>query len=535
MRRNAIAVAVVFGIALFVRLTVIAQLQDEPLFRSPQLDGLEYLNWGSRMARGDFSWPADPIHGPGYPLLIAVGLAVTRTLAALHFLQALAGSVAAALLMLTASRLYGRLAGITAGIFYAICAPLVLIEVSFIAESVLVPLLVAALFTGTHRPIASGLLLGFATIVRPTAAILIPLFGWMIARERGRRVVPFLIAAAIPITPVVVLNTLTPGGAPAIQRAGGMNFYVGNTPRHDGTAWARPGGEWDSMRGMAWRAGVRSGSSEDRYFLAEAGREIGADPVAWLRLVASKATWLMQNDEIRDTHSFHFFAASSSMLAALPGYGVFIAFAAAGIYIATRERIHSPLILGTMLLAAITVVGLVVGTRYRTPVIPPLLIYGGLAFVWTAAKAAQRKHREIAAPAAVFLIVFALSHVRTHAPSHDFAEETALTALALRAEGDLSAARAAAQQAVALNPRRSVGWVALGDIEATRGDWRAAEEAWRRALAVDPRNARAWSHLALASIRRGDREGAEVALRRALSIRRDDEALHNLEVLHAGR
>ncbi|HEX6179381.1 MAG TPA: hypothetical protein VF057_13545, partial [Thermoanaerobaculia bacterium] len=447
MRRNAIAVAVVFGIALFVRLTVIAQLLDEPLFRSPQLDGLEYLNWGSRIALGDFAWPADPIHGPGYPLFVGLVLAIARTLSALHVLQAVLGSIAAVLLMVAAARMYGAVAGIAAGIFYAICAPLVLIEVSFLAESILMPALVAALFTGARRPVASGLLLGFATIVRPTAAILVPLFGWLIARDRGSRVIAFLIAAAIPIVPVLVLNTTT-GGSPAIQRAGGMNFYIGNSPLHDGTGWARPGGDWDLMRGTAWRAGVRGAASEDRYFLTHAIREIGSDPLAWLRLLGSKAIWLTQDEEIRDTHSFHFFAASSSLLRALPGYGIFFALACAGFFIAAREKGLSPLLTGYTLLIALTVIGLIAGSRYRAPIVPALIIYGALAVAWMAGKTAQRDRRALIAPASIFVVALALSQIRTHAPSHDFAEETAMSALALRAEGNLPAAQAMAQRAV---------------------------------------------------------------------------------------
>lgn len=526
MRRDLLLGAAVFLLALAVRLAVIAQLQDEPLFRSPQLDGLEYLNWATRIAQGDFTWPEEPIHGPGYPFFVAAILAVTRSLEAVHVAQAIAGAAAAVLVFAIARDLYGSLAAASAGVLHAVCAPLVFLEVSFIAEGLLIALLVGALWTAPRSPAASGLLLGLAIIVRPTAAALVPLF----LRPSGRTVL-FVVALALPVVPVVVTNATRPDKAAGVQTSGGMNVYIGNSPLHDGTAWARPGGAWDSLRGMPWRAGVRGAANEDRYFLAQTVREISADPLAFARLVASKALWLTQDEELRDTHSLHFFAASSALLRALPGYGLVFALGITGLVLAIVERRQSTLVTGCLVLMALTVIALVAGTRYRAPVLPALFIYGGAAVAWLSARASRKDYRAVAGAAALFFALLAATSVRTHPPSHDASEELALTALALRAEGRIEAAAETARRAVAANPRFSTAWVALGDIEVTRGDWARAEHAWRQALAVDPNNVQAWSHLALAEIRRGNRARAGELLRRALSIRWDAEAAHNLSVV----
>ena len=68
-----------------------------------------------------------------------------------------------------------------------------------------------------------------------------------------------------------------------------------------------------------------------------------------------------------------------------------------------------------------------------------------------------------------------------------------MTALALKNEGDLTAAADAARRAIAINPERDAAWVALGDIEATRDRWDEAEPMWRRAIEIAPNNARAWA------------------------------------------
>ena len=534
--RDRVGATIVFLLALATRVAVIVQLRDEALFRSPQLDGLEYLEWGRRIAEGDFAWPASLIHAPGYPLFIGAILAATGSTAAIHVTQAIVGAISALLVFEVARRHYGLLAGASAGVAHAICAPLVLIEVSILAEGLLIAFLVAALSSALGpRPSAlgvpAGFFLGLAIIVRPTAAILVPLFAWVSVRANRRSLAPFLIAVALPVVPVIVLNATSSDSALAVQTSGGMNFYIGNTPAHDGTAWARPGGRWDFARGMAWRAGLRGAANEDRFYVRRTLDEISADPAGFLRVIGSKLLWLMQDEEVRDTHSFYFFARSSALLRTLPGYGIFFALAIAGMFIAVRERAASPLALGYFTLVALTVVALVAGSRYRAPVMPALFIYAGCFVAWLATRARQQEWSRLLVPSLIFVVALAMTRARTHAESHDFSEELSLTALSLNNEGDADGAAVAARRAVATNSRNSATWVVLGDIEASRDDWRRAEHAWQQATRVDAGNARAWSHLALAYIRRGDEQRGLTALRRSVSIRADAEALHNLAVL----
>jgi hypothetical protein len=533
--RDRVAPAAVFVLALVLRLLVLAQLSDLPLFRTPQLDSLEYLEWASRIAAGDFSWPETPIHGPGYPMFLGGALAIARSLSGARVVQAFAGSVTALLIFLIASRLHGRRAAIVAGVLAACYAPLIFIDVSIFGEGLLVLLLTLVAYLTVRPPgrrpalvaALAGLAFGFAITVRPTALVLAPLF------LRRPKVLVFVAMAAYPIVPVLVHNWSASGDVVALQASGGMNFYIGNSPKHDGTAWARPGGEWDWLRGSAWRNGHRAPSDQDRFYVDQAFREIEAQPFRYARLIAAKALWLVQSDEIRDSHSFRFFELSSPLLRWLPGFGLVFAFAAAGLVAAVRQRELSYVVTGWIVLASAALMLLVIGVRYRMPLVPPLLVFAGVGVdaLWRAA--ANRQRREVVTLGGIALVAFALTHARDHHPTHDLTEERAMNALALLKEGNIVNARNAAVRATELGPRSALAWLTLGDIEASRGSWTAAEAAWRRAIACDARTARAWSHLALAFIRRGDGANAERALRRSISIKPEAEALANLERLRA--
>jgi 4-amino-4-deoxy-L-arabinose transferase-like glycosyltransferase len=523
--------AIVFAAALALRCAIVVQLGGTALFRTPELDSIEYFTWAQQIAHGDFSWPAAPSHGPGYPFFLAALLFVSRgSMFAVHVLQAVAGSVTAVIIAWIARRIAGEKAGLAAGLFAALYGPLALIDVSILAEGLFVLLLSASLLAviesmQSARPRAmlffAGTALGLAIIVRPTAAILIPVYAYFVWRRASRAAfLVFAIAVAYPVLPVLAHNWLATGDMLAIQSGGGMNFYIGNSPRHDGTAWARPGGTWDWLRGEAWRAGIRGAAREDQYYVGKTFAEMRAAPGQFLALVARKLIWLTQTEEIRDSHSFDFFLQRAPLLRVAIRFSVLLPFAVFGIWISRRSM---PWLLIAYLVAmSIGVVALVIGLRYRMPLLPALFVFAGIG-------AASLFDRKNLIPFAItFVVVFALTHLWRHAPTHELAEEWAMEGIALGKEHRVADALSAFGRANELDPRLGIGWTGRGDIELPLGKLIEAERAYVQSIRVDPRNARAYAHLALVRAAQNNRTGAIALLRQAIAIRPEEEALYNL-------
>ena len=522
--------AIVFAAALALRGAIVAQLSGTALFRTPELDSIEYFAWAQRIAHGDFGWPAAPPHGPGYPLFLGALLFVTRgSMFAVHVLQAIAGSITAVIVALIAKKMAGEKAGLIAGLFAALYGPLALIDVSILAEGLFVLLLSASLLAVlASRSRATfffaGTALGVAIIVRPTAAILIPVYAWFVWRQANRAaILVFALAIAYPVLPVLAHNWLSSGDLLAIQSGGGMNFYIGNSPLHDGTAWARPGGTWDWLRGEAWRVGIRGAALEDRYYVGKTFAEMRAKPDQWLALIARKLIWLTQTEEIRDSHSFDFFVQRASLLRVAIRFSVLLPFASFGIWISRRSM--PSLLIAYLIAMSIAVVALVVGMRYRAPLLPALFVFAGIG-------AASLFDRKNVVPFIVtFLIVFALSHVWRHAPTHDLAEEWAMEGIALGKEHRSADALATLLHAGELDPRLGIAWTGYGDVEMPLGKMTRAEEAYMQSISVDPRFARGYAHLALVRAAQNDRTDAIALLREAIAIRPEEEALYNLSGL----
>lgn len=534
--------AAVFAVALLVRLIVNAELADVVLFRLPQLDALEYLQWAQQIAAGHFPWPVPPPHGLGYPVFLGALLAVAGgSLGMVRTVQALLGAGSALLTAQVGARTLGRRPGLFAGLLAALCGPLAFLDVSLLGEGLLIFLLLLALlaFVALKRPVpralAAGAALGAATLVRTTAIALLPVFLVSLALERAPRRRTWATAALLTaaclglVAPVVWQISRVNGAFVPVQGFGGLNFYIGNSPAGDGLPAARLGSGWERLTSEAARSGITGPAAQDRYYRQKALREIAARPGAFARLLAEKALWLVQADEVRDTHSFYFFAASSPLLRWLPGFGLLFSLGACGIGIALsriRDDRRPVLLLGALAVFAATTVLLVVGSRYRAPLLPVLAMFAGLALTEMIAALRDslraRRFRTLGILAAAVLAAAGLAHVRRHAPSHNFAEEHALTGASLEGAEDYAGALEAYQHALAADPNAVAAWEGIGRSRIKQGDLQGAEEALRTALRRDPGSPRAHYYLAVVLQQTLRSDEAVRELRSTLALAPDD-------------
>ena len=112
---------------------------------------------------------------------------------------------------------------------------------------------------------------------------------------------------AVVIAPAVAKNWSV-SRTLSLQGYGGLNVYIGNSPQQSGRPTFRLGGAWDALNAEPSRAGITDPAAQDRYYLRKTLSEIRRQPIAYLRLLAAKLVWLVQAEEIRDSHSFYFFA-----------------------------------------------------------------------------------------------------------------------------------------------------------------------------------------------------------------------------------
>ena len=472
---------------------------------TPQLDSLEYLNWARDIAEHGWSWPVYPEHAPGYPYFAGAILALSGgSLMAIRMAQALIGALTCVLTARIAERTLGPRAYVPTGLLMALYGPLLYIDTAILAEPLFVFLLAGALNLaidagGRVRSwLICGLLVGAAAIVRPTAlavgaAFLATLRVRARRTDRTQAAGAFLLGVAVLTAPVAIANWRI-SGIPMIQAYGGMNVYLGNRPAGDGGARARLGGEWDRLEGEASRhAATRE--EQDHYYVSKALAEISERPVAYAGLLVSKAVWTLQDEELRDTHSYYFFVEQWPLLRWLPTFGWLMGLAVIGIS-TTRSADRTWLLVYTAAVMA-TLVFLVLGTRYRIPLVPAIAAFAGagVAALIEQVRAAQWQRAGVFAGVAV--LAWGLSEIRQDPASRNFSEEWAFTGLAHLQSDRVEDAEAAYRKAISLSDS-SFAWDGLGLVLQRRQLRIEAREAFERALQINPDNATAWLHLGLA-------------------------------------
>lgn len=339
----------------------------------------------------------------------------------------------------------------------------------------------------------------------------------MLWRSQKKRSVLFAAAAlaglVIVVAPVLLQNWRV-SGLPMVQAYGGMNFYLGNRPSGDGAARARLGGEWDALEGAASRAGTTR-NAQDRYYLARAFDEIEDQPAAYLQLLGSKLMWTLQDEEIRDSHSFYFFSAAMPVLRWLPSFGLLLACAVVGLAVRTPDSRWW--LFAYFLAMLMSVILLVVGTRYRMPLVPALFPFAGAGLAAMIERIRLKDVTRAAVLTAMVMAVWGFSEIRGDEPSYNVAEEWALTGLSLLQERKLEESEAAFRTAIGLD-ESSLAWDGLGLVLQRRELRILAREAFERAVRINPQNATAWVHLGFSHESTGNGREAIAAYRKALEI-----------------
>jgi tetratricopeptide (TPR) repeat protein len=495
--RSWIWLVVIFTAALATRLEAWRELAPIPLFRTPQLDSREYLDWASRLAAGDWSWPSPPPHGPGYPFFLAACLKFLGGIDAARFVQALGGSLDCVLVGLLAKRFFGPTAGGISGLLLAFEGPIVFHDVSILSESLLLLLSTGAvLICQESKPLragAAGALAAAAALVRPTALILLPIVAATLAhrsgsRKKGRRAILLCLGAAgFVLLPIALANRRATGSFLLVQGHGGLNFYMGNSPAGTGLPTARPGAGWETLETEAARHGKRLAGEQDRFYIQKALSEIAQAPVRYAGLLGRKLLWTVQADEIRETFSFSFFASQAPLLSWLPGFSWILVLALPGIFDAARQRPRPVVLFAWVGATAATCVLLLTSSRYRLPMLPPLAIFAGRGSVllFDSFKGGARERLATGGLLAAGILT---CHLSRHPPSHVFAEEWAASGYALIHEYDLEAADRAFVRAIEEDPRWSPAWGGRGVVAFDRGDLAASESLLERSVQLAPDN-----------------------------------------------
>lgn len=296
-RRDAIVVTLV---ALAARLGVVAWAASTI---PPTADGEYYHRLATRIASGEgytWLWPDGVVtyaaHYPvGYPALIGAAYALLGAKPVVAMLvNALVGTAGAWAAFDLLSRATSRRLAVAGGLVVALHPALVPYTAALMTEGVTAALLVIATAFAERAHgarargraiawfVATGVLMGMATLVRPQSLVLAPVLGWLATRAARAGLIGAILSTVLAVgvcAPWTARNCRRMERCALVSVNGGWNLAIGTQTT---------GGGWQEMVVPDACKEVFAESAKDECFGAAARGTIIRDPLRWLARAPAK-------------------------------------------------------------------------------------------------------------------------------------------------------------------------------------------------------------------------------------------------------
>ena len=404
--------AVLLVVTVGLRWGAVAQYEAEhPLANAPVIDELSYVQWGARIADGDWLGNEVFFQEPLYPYFIGLSFKLLGPdLHRLRLVQCLLGGLTALLVWAIANKLFGRRAAWIAAAAFAVFPPAMLLPSLFLKPNLFLPIF--ALFTvllidgrsSRKRWVLIGALGGLGALLRGNLLILLPCFFlWPFLRARLERK-PwgqaaghsglFAAGVALVLMPVFLRNWVV-GDQFALTTSGaGTNVYGGNNKDNPyGIAtefpWVRgiPRYEAGDWRREAERRLGRDldGSESSSYWLGQVVLSMGTDPALHLSILWNKLRLALNRYEVPDNHHIGWDARYVDVLRwPWPGFGLLGGLGLGGMLLACVRRDLRGKRLQLALVFVLylgTIVATVMSMRARLPLVVVLFPFSGYCIV----------------------------------------------------------------------------------------------------------------------------------------------------------
>ena len=555
--------AAVFALALLVRSIYLYEIRTIPFIEHLSVDAESYDAWARRIAAGD--WWGDEVfyQAPAYPYFLGVLYAVAgRNLWFVHGVQVVRGALSCLLVYLAGRRFFGHRTGLVAGLLLALYPPAIffdgLIQKAglglFLTTLLLYVLGRAQERAGAATFVVGGLVTALLALTRENALLFVPAIPvWMLVRFRDRPsrrrwgwIAGFLGGVGALLVPVGLRN-LSVGGTFALTTSQmGTNFYIGNNPQADGLyaplvpGRQGPAYERRDAEELAEQALGRAliPGEVSRYWFGRGRQFVQERPAAWLRLMLRKWALVWNHFEVPDAEGLCVYEQWSVLLRSMNlflHFGVLVPLGVAGVVLSWRHRRDLWILYLLVLTTAASVALFYVFARYRFPLVPVLVLFGGCACVegyerWrarrlhavavaaiSAAVIAMWVNRSVLPEAYYRSISYAnLGAICARSGQHDEAEQ--YLAVALKMCPDSAPAHRHLGHLRAEQGRTAESHYYLGLAAGEMNDLEGAATHYRLAIEADPRFLSAHYNLGAVLARQGRFDEAAAAMKRCLEL-----------------
>lgn len=512
-------------LALVLRLIHLGSRAELPDFREPLRDAAYHQYWAAAAATGDWTPPAgtpDPEIGahpylkpPGYPWFLSTVYRVLGTGPwAGRAAQILLGLLNVLLLYRVGTRFGGTAVGWFAAGFAAISWQMVFYEQELMEPVLLIALLLGFFDLASRWPeratparaAGAGALIGLGLLVRPNLALFLPVAAWWMYRHAPsaaprRKALPWVFAAAaLAVTLPATLRNLAVSGEPVwISANGGINLYFGNNPSANGLdpvsddipAW-NPFGYANLVEQLSAAEGRDLGYREASSVFAARARAFWREqPGRALALTLAKARYFWAANEIGNESAIREIRQASPLLRNLPfPFAFLLAAALTGLVMTWRsprtDRGTGTLLLGFVVVYALSFLPFFAAARFRIPVLPVLFVFAAAAVVDIDRRYQAGGFRGAGAWVAGLAGLWLLLSLNVSPGAARPGQVLVDRGISLARAGDWDGAEALFAEAVERDPADYIALYQLGNVQLREGRLAEAMTSFERSASIQP-------------------------------------------------
>lgn len=569
LSKEHLVVLVIFVLAFSIRLIYLQEIKTNPFFENPITDNLWHDTWAQEIARGNWVGEEVFFRAPLYPYFLG---SIYRVFGHDYYtprlIQTILGSLSCVLIFFIAKLVFNRTTAIIAALIACFYGVFVYFDGELLITSLVVfldLLLILTLLKTSEKWrsfswVFSGIVFGLSAIARPAILVfLVGVFIWMAIQKKGKILVQgyllLCFGIGVIVLPVTLRNYLVGKDFVLISSQGGINFWIGNNPRSDGKTAHAPSMDKPPMgvKDNIWYSSVKvaerttgremKASEVSDFWFKEGFQFLKNEPLNFIALQLKKLYFFWNGFELESNKNIYLYRRFSFLFRtfawvwgiAFP-FGLVCAFGVVGMYLCRKKWRRLVLLYLFISIYMIAVVAFFVTARFRTPIVPLLIIFMAYAIYWFYKGIKEGNYQRMIVPAVLLTcIVFVSNSNFFDVRKTNVLREHWLLGYAYARSGSYKEAVSELKKAVKYDYDpfilAQVHYI-LGDIYCVQKKYENAEKEYIAAIKINPSHAKVYFQLGNLYMMLGYLDEAENAYRNALKISPDfKEAKVNLTIL----